>query len=599
MKELLVVATLLMIGVTGEAPAPYPASGWRPQGPAFDLPSRMPPLKQEYLPVEPRRPQIPNFNDDVDVSVQGLPTVEQQPIFQVSPINGQQLTGPAVNADVAKLNPSLQQAQYQLQLEKAIQFARQRDFDAARVPSSGLPQQQSPRQFASQPSTTPKPESRSQPETTTESLNEGELLDDKDKEKKEKVSVEVTKQNIQEYPAELFLSPLAQLNLQQQFVPLSQLGQLRAPLYYPQVTEQNQGFDGPAHLAALPSVLAQRELLSQQVLPAQGFAQNPIIVQEQPLVQDPLNQYAAINQYQPLNQYQPVNQYQPQQPELQAFSQFNIPPQQIILQSQGNQIQPSQFQPQQPGQFQPQHPSQFQPQQPSQFQPQQPGQFQPQQPNQFQPQQPGQFQFQQPNQSPPQKPKDVEEIEQNDQQVVLQSYQPQFYQPQYQPNQFQDQPIFVSQPAFSYQNQQYEPQSVQRFDPNNYQAQVQGQGLQSGLDLNQQGNGIEQNEEREFDDREEVDEGNEATAVATAFGTRTQPRVFASYGAPIPKVQATQGYPTTTESVAQEETMTEDGPAIAQATAVATGRRSAKQRSRRLRPVFTLDRSGHLVLAQQ
>ncbi|CAG9572660.1 unnamed protein product [Danaus chrysippus] len=593
MKELLVVATLLMIGVAGEAPAPYPASGWRPQGPAFELPSRMPPLKQEYLPVEPRIPQNPNFDADVDVSVQGLPTVEQQPIFQVSPINGQQITGPAVNSDVAKLNPSLQQAQYQLQLEKAIQFARQREFDAARSPSSGLPQQQSPRQFAAQPSTTAKPELKSQPETTTESLNEGEVLDDKDNEKKEKVSVEVTKQNLQEYPAELFLSPLTQLNLQQQFVPLSQLGQLRAPLYYPQATEQNQGFDGPAHLAALPSVLAQRELLSQQVLaPAQTFAQNPIIVQEQPLVPEPLNQYA------PINQYQPLNQYQPQQPEVQAFPQFNIPPQQIILQSQGNQIQPSQFQPEQPNQFQLQQPNQFQPQQPNQFQPQQSSQFQPLQPSAFQPQQPGQFQFQQPNQSPPQKPKDVEEIEQNDQQVVLQSYQPQFYQPQYQPNQFQ-QPLFVSQPAFSYQNQQYDPQSVQQFDPNNYQAQVQGQGLQSGLDLNQQGNGIEQNEEKEFDDREEVDEGNTATAVATAFGTRTQPRVFASYGAPIPKVQATQSYPTTTESVAQEESMSEDGPAIAEATAVATGRKSAKQRSRRVRPVFTLDRSGHLVLAQQ
>lgn len=61
--------------------------------------------------MDPRRPLPPNFDDSVDVSVQGLPVVEQQPIFEVSPINGQLYNGPSINADINKLNPSFQQAQ--------------------------------------------------------------------------------------------------------------------------------------------------------------------------------------------------------------------------------------------------------------------------------------------------------------------------------------------------------------------------------------------------------------------------------------------------------------------------------------------------------
>lgn len=62
--------------------------------------------------MDPRRPFIPNnYDDTVDVSVQGLPVSEPRPIFQVSPINGQQYTGPSINADISKLNPSFQQTQ--------------------------------------------------------------------------------------------------------------------------------------------------------------------------------------------------------------------------------------------------------------------------------------------------------------------------------------------------------------------------------------------------------------------------------------------------------------------------------------------------------
>ncbi|CAH0718434.1 unnamed protein product, partial [Brenthis ino] len=630
MKELLTVVSLVLSGVVTQPPAPYPPSGWRPNGPSFDLPQRpqsLPPQKQQYLPpVDPRRPLPPNnFDDNVDLSVQGLPiVVEKQPIFEVSPINGQLYNGPSINADIAKLNPSFQLAQYQQQLEKALQFERQRQFEAARAnyPSNGLPNQQPPKQFASQPSsstttTTPKPEFKSpKPETTTESdLNEGETLENPEGQT-EKVSVEVSKQNLQEFRPELLLSPLSQLNAQPQFVTLDQFGQLKAPIYYQPV--QGQGFDGPAHLSALPSVLAQRELLSQQQqqLQNQGFAQNPIIVQQDQSLE-------PINQYQPL-----IAQYQPIQPQIQGFPQ--IQPQRVIVQPQVvNQLQPqpnlvpqqpdqyaqqpNQFSlqagqfPQQPRQF-PQQPAQYPlqpaqfpqqpaqlPQQPSQY-PLQPGQFpqQPdqfaQQPNQF-PQQPGQFP-QQPSQFP-QQSKDVEEIEPNDQQVVYQNYQPQFYQPT---NQYQnaEQPLFLAQPGLINQNQFYQNPIVQ-YDPNQSQPQVyQDQNaLQSGLDIDQ-GNDLDQADEQE--DLEKDDEGSKATAVATAFGARTQPRVFAQYGAPIPKVQANPEYPTT---VAPQESESDDGPAIAQATAVATGRRNAKLRSRRVRPIFTLDRSGHLVLAQQ
>ncbi|XP_038217124.1 putative mediator of RNA polymerase II transcription subunit 26 [Zerene cesonia] len=609
MKELLVVVSLVLSGVVCEAPAPYPPSGWRPSGPSFELPQR--PIKQEYLPVDPRRPAVnPNFDDGVDVSVQGLPTQEQQQLFQLSPVNGQQYNGPSINSDIKNLEPSLQRLQYQQQLQTAQQFARQREFDArVKTPANGLPNQQSPRQFASESTTTSeKPNFKSNAEPTTESfdLNQEEQLDNP-KDKKEKVSVEVTKQNVQEYPPELFLSPLTQLNVQPQYVPLQQLGQLRAPLYYQpiQAAPESQGFDGPAHLAALPSVLAQRQLLEQQAAAVQNpsFSQSPIIVQ-----QDPALLQEQVNQYQPI-----VSQYQPQ---VQSYPQF--PAQPVVLQPQGvNQVQANQFV--QPGQYQPQF--QANPQVPQQEadaetiqtdqpqmqvqaypQYQQPALLQPVnqiQPNYIQPNQFVQSQYApanvyaqpdpfaqnafgqpqqnfiqpQPNAFPQaqfgaqqfvpaqanQPEQDVENIQQQPQ-IVFQNYQPQVYQPSQDP-------------------QAIAPNGVQYFLQSPNQGQV---ALQSGLN-DQQDNGLE---------NEEDDEGTKATAVATAFGARTQPRVFASYGAPVP------AYQTTTEA-AQEENATEDGPAIAQATAVATGRRkSAKLRNRRVRPVFTLDKSGHLVLAQ-
>lgn len=85
-----------------------------PQNPEPDyLPSVEPrnrnPLKQqEYLP--PTLGQEYG-TPEVDVSVQGLPTPEQQPIFQISPINGQQYVGPAFNTDLRNLDQTYKQSQ--------------------------------------------------------------------------------------------------------------------------------------------------------------------------------------------------------------------------------------------------------------------------------------------------------------------------------------------------------------------------------------------------------------------------------------------------------------------------------------------------------
>ncbi|XP_045532747.1 transcription factor SPT20 homolog [Pieris brassicae] len=576
--ELLVLLSLAISSVVCEAP--YPPSGWRPDGPSFDLPQK--PQKQEYLPVDPRRPANPSFDNGVDVSVQGLPTVEQQPIFQVSPINGQLFSAPSINADIRNLDPSFRQIQYQQQQQKAQEFARQREFDAKVRNSNGLPSQQVPRQFVQ--TTTVKPEFKTaEPTTETFDLNSEEVDTN---EQKQNVSVEVTKQNVQEYPPELFLSPLTQLK-SPQLVSLQQLGQLRAPLYQPIQSSNFPGFDGPAHLSALPSVLVQKQLLEQQTQP---LTQNPIIVQE-PL-REPINQYQQINQYQPQIQAFPFQPqpvvYQPQAISPAQTNQFAQP-----------QYQPSQvpqpnpdvenIEPTEQTQTQPQYQTpvfiqpQAQPIQPNQFiqpnfaQPNpyaQPNQFV--QPSQVQPNifpQAGQFQSPiiQPNQY--YQPQFVQAFEQQQSGVDQQAQQPQIFyqnvQPQYyQPSQYQDQA------------------QANQYDIQNQYAQAQGQvALQSGIN-DPQDNSL---------DTEELDEneGNRATAVATAFGTRTQPRVVPTYGAPAP----VPAYQTTTE--ANDESVTEDG-AVAQATAVASGRRkSAKLRSRRIRPVFTVDRSGHLVLAQE
>ncbi|CAH0697817.1 unnamed protein product [Spodoptera exigua] len=675
MKELLAVISLLVSGAVAEPPAPYAPSGWKPDGPAFILPQRgQNQQPAQYLPpsasLDPRYPnpsvEYGTPQEEEDVSVQGLPPQrEEVPFFQRSPVNGKQNVGPGFNSDLQNLDQGLKQTQFQEQQQRYREFERQQQRDAQFNAANRLPRPQIPAQFAPRTTTStteqPTTEASTEASTTELNLNEGETLESSDKDAK--VSVEVAKQKIQEYPGELFLSSLAQLQFQPQFVPIQQFGQLRAPLILQSVQSQSQkqvaGFDAQTHFAALPSILAQQQLQQQKL--EQGYQNPAVFVAEQPQAQiqpvtayqqpqfqaepiavqpaqavQPQGFYAQPN-VEPVAQYQPVNAF-PQQ--LQPAPQFTAQP--VVLQPQGvNQLQPAPFQPQQPAQFQPQQPAQFQPQQldqyqpqtvqfqpqPAQFQPQQPAQFQPQQPDQYQPQtvqfqpqpaqfqpqpaqfqpQPAQFQPQpaqfQPSQPQPQPDQENQDAESNDNN----NYQPQLYQQpflvpanQYQA-QYQPQPGYIQAQLINYPGQdvnQFQQQLFQgQLEPQNQYPQSQSpDALQSGLDVNQQGNDIEEPQEQE----EEQDEGNKATAVATAFGTRTQPRVQPKYGAPrpVPRVQAAPRTVTTTESTAEE--VTEDGPVVAQAVAIADGNRkkSAKLRSRRVRPVFTLDRSGHLVLAQ-
>ncbi|XP_053620635.1 transcription factor SPT20 homolog isoform X2 [Plodia interpunctella] len=553
MKALLAVVPLIL-SVVAESPAPYPPSGFRPNGPAFELPQRQPQnTQQQYLPpLDPRRPAPEDpysGSDDADVSVQGLPTQEQLPIFQPSPINGQQYVGPALQKDLKNLDDSYRQQQYQLQQEKYREYERQRQLEAqANKPIA-------PRQFGR---TTSRPEtSTTQNEdnkTTTEAieLNEGETLDDDSK----KVTVEVSKQKLQEYPGEFYLSSLAQLQLQPQFAPF-QISQLRAPLIVQPGFSQKQvaGYDAQTHFAALPSVLAQKQLFEQSQQQVNQQYTAPI---------QPLDQQQFIA---PVNQYQPL--IQPQTPEIQAFPQIQAQP--VVLQPQS--VNQPQFyaqptsdteQVEEKEQVQPQPQFVFQTQQgyPQQgYQPQ--AAYQPQ--SGFQPQLAYQPQYPQPN------------VEQNYPQVQYVNYPTQ--------DLAQYQPQLLQQPQFLQQQAQFGQQ----------QGQGQGQDafLQSGLDVNQEGNGVEQ------DDKEGSDDGNQgvtATAVATAFGTRTQPRV--QYGVPSPRVQADPRYQATTEGTLDATTV--DSPVVAEATAVASpGSKRKSAKLRRLRPVFTLDKSGHLVLAEQ
>uniref|UniRef100_A0A2H1WGE2 SFRICE_022070 n=1 Tax=Spodoptera frugiperda TaxID=7108 RepID=A0A2H1WGE2_SPOFR len=662
-QELLAVISLVVAGAVAESPAPYAPSGWKPDGPAFILPQRgQNQQPAQYLPpsasFDPRYPNPSveygtSQQEEEDVSVQGLPPQrEEVPFFQRSPVNGQQNVGQGFNSDLQNLDQGLKQTQFQEQQQRYREFERQQQRDAQFNAANRLPRPQIPAQFAPRTTSTteqPTTEAATEASTTELNLNEGETLESSDKDAK--VSVEVAKQKIQEYPGELFLSSLAQLQLQPQFVPFQQFSQLRAPLILQPVQSQKQvaGFDAQTHFAALPSVLAQQQLQQQRV--EQGYQNPAVFVAEQPQAQvqpvtayqqpqfqaepvavqpaqavQPQGFYGQAN-VEPVAQYQPVNAF-PQQ--LQPVPQFSAQP--VVLQPQGvNQLQPAAYQPQQPAPFQPQQPDQYQPQtvqfqpQPAQFQPQpaqfqpQPAQFQPQpaqfqpQPAQFQPQpaqfqpQPAQFQPQsaqfQPTQPQPQADQENQDAESNDNN----NYQPQLYQQpllvpanQYQA-QFQPQPGYIQAQLISYPGQ-----DVSQFQQQLFQGQLEQQNqypqsqspdaLQSGLDVNQQGNDIEEPQDQE----EDQDEGNKATAVATAFGARTQPRVLPKYGAPypVPRVQAAPGSVTTTESTVEE--VTEDGPVVAQAVAIADGTRkkSAKLRSRRVRPVFTLDRSGHLVLAQ-
>ncbi|KAJ8708066.1 hypothetical protein PYW08_010432 [Mythimna loreyi] len=658
MKELLAVISLLVSGAVAEPPAPYAPSGWRPDGPAFVLPQRgQDQQPSQYLPppvLDPRNPNVEyGTPQEEDVSVQGLPPQrEEVPFFNRSPVNGRQNVGQNFNSDIQNLDQGLKQTQYQEQQQRYREFERQRQRDqflaANRLPKPQIPAQFAPR-TTSTTTTTEAPTTEVSTESTTEqNLNEGETLESSNKDAK--VSVEVAKQKLQEFPGELFLSSLAQLQLQPQFIPLQQFGQLRSPLYLQPVQSQKQvaGFDAQTHFAALPSIIAQQQLQQQkvqlqnpalfvaeqpqaQIQPVTTYQQpqfqaEPVAVQPAQAVQpqgfygqpnaEPVPQYQTVNAF-PQQQLQPVpqfpaqtvvlqaqdanqlqGQYQPQQP-------APFQPQTVQFQPQPDQYQPQtvqfQPQPQQPDQYQPQtvqfqpQPAQFQPQ-PAQFQPQ-PAQFQPQ-PAQFQPQ-PAQFQPQQPSQFQPQSDQESQDVETN-----VNGLQPQLYQqPMLVPNQYQ-QPAYIQAQLLNYPGQEIQYQQAQLFQgqfqqQNQYQpSQSQSpNALQSGLDVNQQGNDIEEPQDQE---EESQDEGRTATAVATAFGARTQPRVQPQYGAPypVPKVQAAPGAVTTTESPAEE--VTDEGPVVAQAVAIADGnrRKNAKLRSRRVRPVFTVDRSGHLVLAQ-
>lgn len=322
-------------------------------------------------------------------------------------------------------------------------------------------------------------------ESTTEALNlnEGEVSGDNSAaEKKQKVTVEVSKQNLQEFPGELYLNPLAQLTLQSQYSPL-QFGQITGPLFLQPGQEQSQkqvaaGYDAATHFAALPSVLAQQQLLQnqaqlfqsqaqliqgqpqlvsfqpQQAPTQQGFAQSPAYSVPRGQEQGYYVQSGQPN-YQPVNQYQPaINmQYEPQ---VQTFPQFQVQP--VIIQPQVNDIQPGY----------------------------------------------------------PQRKQPESGDDQGDQTQPQFAYQPYPVQSsQYQP---QDQTVASPAQLFGYPNPAY-----YQFGGQIPQQQVfQGQegSLQSGLDVNQQGNGIDQNEEKDsgYPNREE--EGPAVTAVATAFGAR-------------------------------------------------------------------------------
>ncbi|KAM3968946.1 uncharacterized protein ACR2FA_002428 [Aphomia sociella] len=553
--KLLTVTFLVVSGVLAESPAPYPPSGFRPAGPAFELPQKQTQNtpQQQYLPgVDPRRPLTPQNEygppEEEDVSVQGLPTEEQLPVFQGSPINGQQYVGPALQTDLKNLDERFKQSQYQQQQERYREYDRQRQLEAAqannnfnRIPTPAVPRQFVPRTTATTESTVTTTEMPS----TTEALdlNEGETLDESTQ-KKAKTSVEVSRQKLQEYPGEFYLSALAQLQLQPQFVPVQQFGQLRAPLYFQPAQDVSQrqvvsGYDAQTHFAALPSVLAQRQSLQpQEVIQNRQPYQNPAL-----LVAQPQPTGFAASPVQPLNQYQPAVQ------QIQPFPQIQAQPAFVNPQS----VNPNVY---------------------------------------------------------PQTRPDTEEVEEQDPQLVYQqSYQPQqvYQQPFIQPQQQfpqEQQNLLFSQAQLNYPGQDYN-QNQGNVNQPQFIGQQQGQFpqqgnqdqdafLQSGLDLNQQGNGVE-----EKDDNDNQD-GSTATSVATAFGTRTQPRVITRYGAPfpVPRAQLDPGYETSTESAAEATT---DGPAVAEATAVANGgrRKSAKLRNRRVRPIFTLDRSGHLVLAPE
>lgn len=389
--------------------------------------------------------------------------------------------------------------------------------------------------------------------TTESDLNEGETDEAVPPAvaEKQKVSVEVSRQNIQEYPPELFLNPLAQLRLQ----PV-QLGQLNSPFFIGQEPSQKQvsGFDAQAHFAALPSIIAQQQLAKQQALIQSQLPQSQAyVIRGQTsgagfLIQSPQLQPFVNSQYEPL--------IQPLAP---------IQGQNVILQSQGaNQFQPNAFpQSKQEDNDDERDDQSEQPQ--SELLPQPQAGYQPQ-PQTFQPQPQLVYQAQPQYQQQPENIYQQQAVYQQPQTVYPQAdafqqqpqlaYQPQaqgvyqqavFPQPQvaYQQPQtvYQAQPQ-AYQPQTSYQPQTYQPQAdqqiSQQFPQENFaQAQLvafpgqnlgqyyqqlaeaqQSQGqdaLQSGFNVNQQGNSVESEDK---DQNENEDGGATATAVATAFGAR-------------------------------------------------------------------------------
>lgn len=170
----------------------------------------------------------------------------------------------------------------------------------------------------------------------------------------------------------MYLSPLAQIRLQPQLVPI-QFGQLRA---YPEQISQKQvaGYDAQTHFAALPSVLAQQQLTQQQL--AQQQVQNqpqtiPVQPQTLPLQPQYVPQLQRQNPYFVSQQgvlpqtYQP-NQYdQPQMtPQFQMQPVFVQQPTQSEQNDDKEQIQPQfVYQYQQPEYQQPLYTSPQYPQQ--------------------------------------------------------------------------------------------------------------------------------------------------------------------------------------------------------------------------------------------
>lgn len=491
---------LLGLGLAvAEPPAPYRASGWRPNGPAFELPQKFGTQnnqQQSYLPpIEPRRPQTQYGapDDDDTITVQGLPVKEEVPIFMISPINGQQYVGPNFNSDINNLIQRLKQSQFQTQQE-LFRKLEQELYATQNQQKNNAPNQQEPRQFGYNP-TYPTTESTTfastqddSADTATETVTEISSPTQLGKTQKQNIlSLEITKERLRELPV-IFLGPIAQN---------AQVNRGFARLTQPQGA--NFGYNGPAHLAGLQSILSQR----QQAITSPKLEDDSLVEQITPTEQKSVIPQAYNPAVQPvLVQLQPTQFGQSDQ------RQFVQIPQAFLNQPQYVR---------QPQDLNEQFVVNPQPVQIPQLQ---------------------QAFLNQPQYSNLQNP--------NTQQLILNPQFPQqFLSPQL-PNQGQ-----------YYQNQ------VQAQNPN---------ALQSGLEMEQEGNGIE--------DKEGSGEEDESTAnpTSTAFGTRTSPRVYAQYGVPVSRPTPSEVQEPVTESMNSAEETEE--PIVATATAIANG---SKRRSSKLR----------------